>query len=183
MRRMLVVGSLVVMVLAGCGWTQTDFDSGRSRADALETKITAATAGSLELHSFPLAPSPLGVNPPALAAVVGNQLVTQQGADVVAYDATTCPRSDGGACTPLWTRTDSRFRASDGTHFVFTPGRRAPASSFEVTDAARNQSVGRCGAGLVGAGRVARVHADLPVRRQGRRRGRWVAVTARSRRT
>ena len=133
---MLLIGSLVVIVLAGCGWTQTDFDSGRSRANALETKITAATVGSLQLHSFPLTPSALGVNPPALAAVVGNQIVTQQGADVVAYDATTCPRSDGGACTPLWTRTN-RGWASDGTHFVFTPG-TGTGLSFEVTDVARN---------------------------------------------
>src|SRR6476659_8342520 len=84
---MLVVGTLVLVVLAGCGWTQTDFDSGRSRADAFESKITAANAGSLEQHAFPLAPSGPGLNPPTLAAVVGNQIVTQQGTDVVAYDA------------------------------------------------------------------------------------------------
>jgi hypothetical protein len=136
---MLAVGTLVAMVLAGCGWTQTDFDGGHSRANAFESKITAATAETLALHSIPLAPSPLGVTSPTLEAVIGNQLVTQQGKDVVAYDSATCPHADNSACTPLWTRPGSHFWASDGTHLVFsvspiTGGLR----TFEVTDAARN---------------------------------------------
>jgi len=140
MRRLaIVVGTLVVMVLAGCGWTQTDFDSGHSRANALETRITASTAGTLVPHSIPLTPSPLGVTPPTLEAVIGNQLVTQQANDVVAYDSATCPHANNTACTPLWTRAGARFWASDGSRLVFTS---SPITSglrtFEVTDAARN---------------------------------------------
>ena len=139
MRRALLVGALVTVALAGCGWTQVDFDSGRSRADGFETKITAATAGSLQLHSIPLTASPSGAAAPNLQAVVGNQIVVQQGNDVVAYDAATCPHSDNGPCTPLWIRTSSQFEASDGGHFVFTSldPNRTSDRTFTVTDAAR----------------------------------------------
>src|SRR6185503_6002946 len=91
MRRLLITSVVVGLALTACGWTQTDFDSGHSRANALETKITASTAGTLAVPSIPLPPSPNGVASPTLAAVIGNQLVMQQGNDVVAYDSATCP--------------------------------------------------------------------------------------------
>lgn len=139
MRRAVVVLAALTVGLAGCGWAQTDFDSGRSRANPLETKITAATVGSLERHSIPLPPSPSGVSAPTLRAVIGNQIITQQGDDVVTYDAATCPRTDGSACTPLWSRPGSRYWGGDGSHLVFGT---APLTTgdlgVEVTDGARN---------------------------------------------
>src|SRR5262249_36363113 len=98
------------------------------------TAITTETVGSMELHSLPLPSSPLGQAVPDLVAVVGNQMITQQGQDVVAYDTASCPRADG-PCTPLWTRAGSRFRGGDGAHLLCTTSSAAP--TFEVTDATR----------------------------------------------
>jgi hypothetical protein len=129
MRKALAVAALLAITLAGCGWTQADFDSGHSRANAFESAITPSTVGSMQLHSLPLGAQQ------TLVAVVGNQMITQQAQDVVAYDTATCPRADNGACTPLWTRSGSTYRGGDGTHLVFTTS--SAASTFEVTDAAR----------------------------------------------
>jgi hypothetical protein len=139
MRRTTVVVAALTLALAACGWTQVDFDAGHSRANSLETKLTASTIASLQLHSIPLATSTSDFAAPALRAVVGNQIITQQGTDVVAYDTATCPRSDNGPCTPLWTRSGAQFRGSDGSHLVFAPGTSGSTSgpSFEVTDSAR----------------------------------------------
>ena len=139
MRRTFVTAALLAVVATSCGWAQTDFDSGRTRTNPFENHITAAIVGSLQLHAVPLPPPSSGDSPPTLRAVVGNQIITQQGANVVAYDATTCPCTDSGVCTPLWTRTSTRFWGSDGSRFVFTVAPLTTGTlTVEVTDTACN---------------------------------------------
>jgi hypothetical protein len=152
MRRWTTIGAVVaVLAVAGCGWTQDDFDAGRSRGNELETTLTIANAPTLTDHTIP----------GTVVALVGNTLITQQGQDVVAFDRSTCPRADNGPCTPLWSRTGSQWGGSDGSHLVF---RGFGDTTFEVTDANENllwtgtaegTSLGSGGEGFVRLGHVA----------------------------
>jgi hypothetical protein len=132
MRRFGILVAAVTLVAVGCGWTQPEFDAGRSRGNDFETGLTVANAASLVTHTIP--PATPGT-PVKLAAILGSQIVTQQGSSVVAYDTGTCPKADNTACAPLWTVTNRRFLGSDGSSvMVFAGG----ASDVEVTDLARN---------------------------------------------
>src|SRR5689334_110678 len=71
----------------------------------------------------------------SVVAVLGDTVVAEQGSDVVAYDAASCPRADNGPCTPAWTRSSTTWAGSDGTHLVF--GGQG-GTTFAVTDASRN---------------------------------------------
>jgi hypothetical protein len=127
MRRISIGTIVVVLLLAGCGWTQRDFDGGHSNANPFETTITPANVGALEDH----------VLGPGATYVVDGWVVLNTGFGAVAYDRHACPRADGGACTPIWFRPGRYLTGSDGTSMVFTDtftGTRR----VEVTDLALN---------------------------------------------
>jgi hypothetical protein len=116
----------MAVAIAGCGgWTQQNFDAGRSRGNEFERGLTVANAPTLVHHTLA----------GTVVAVLGNTIVMQQGSDVVAYDAATCPHADNGPCTPLWTRSNTTWGGSDGTHLVFDG---PSGTTFEVTDVNRN---------------------------------------------
>src|SRR4051794_27957071 len=104
MRSRLTVGAVAMAVaIAGCGgWTQQNFDAGRSRGNEFERGLTVANAPTLVHHTLA----------GTVVAVLGNTIVMQQGSDVVAYDAATCPHADNGPCTPLWTRSNTTWEAA-----------------------------------------------------------------------
>src|SRR5690242_2344825 len=131
MRRALLIGAVLTTTLAACGWTQTGFDAGRTYSNPVESKITTANASTLQVHSIPGATkSPMSTerDPITVAAVLGNQIITQQNQNVIAYDRATCPRTDNGVCSPLWTRTFQQYLGSDGgTTMLFGRGSTDPA--------------------------------------------------------
>jgi len=125
MRRISIGTIVVVLLLAGCGWTQRDFDGGHSNANPFETTITPANVGTLEDH----------VLGPGSTYVVNGWVVLNTGFGAVAYDRHTCPRADGGACTPIWFRPGRYLTGSDGTSMVFTSTFMGPRD-VDVTDLA-----------------------------------------------
>src|SRR5689334_15804306 len=66
MRRLTIGAVLAVLVLAGCGWTQPDFDAGRSRGNEMETTLITANASSL-VHST--------ISASTVVGVIGNTII------------------------------------------------------------------------------------------------------------
>jgi hypothetical protein len=127
---MVITVAAVALALAGCGWTQPEFDAGRSRGNGFETSLTVTNASTLSAHSIPSQTAGVIAH---VIAVLGDQIITQQDSTVVAYDRKTCPNSGNTACTPLWTRSGF-YETSDGSNvivFLDSDG------TVEVTDLAR----------------------------------------------
>jgi hypothetical protein len=126
MRMRTVALVLFVLTLAACGWTQPGFDAGHDQTNPLETALTPANVGGLVQHTLTI-----GGHPITSYFVVGAWLIVNTDAGATAYDRHTCPRSDDGPCTPVWTRPGEQLRSSDGTTTMFfTTG----ASTFDAVD-------------------------------------------------
>jgi hypothetical protein len=114
-----------VLTLAACGWTQSDFDAGRDRANPLETKLTPENVGGLDQHTVAVAGHPI-----TSYFVVGNWLIVNTDAGATAYDRNTCPRSDDGPCAPVWARPGQQFRSSGPAVMFFSTG----PDTFDAVD-------------------------------------------------
>lgn len=88
LRSLAIVGAVATILLSACGWTQQDFDGGHSRANELETALTAANVGSLERHTVTVPNAKI-----VEAFTLANWLVLATTVGTVAYDRHTCPPS------------------------------------------------------------------------------------------
>jgi len=107
-------------LLTGCGWLQSGYDAGRSNGNEFENTITAANVAQLVDHSLP-APDP--TDPIGAYITANGRLFMANGANVYAFSASSCPRSDDGPCQIMWKRPmfSGGGIASDGqTLFVAT---------------------------------------------------------------
>ena len=123
----------LALAVAGCGWLQPGFDSGRSAANGAEHTITPANVAQLEQRTIPVGTSdPDGRSG---AIVIGDRLITSYRLTAMqAFDRRTCPSPASAACTPVWTAPDtpSFYAASDGTT-IFTAQKTATANVLYAT--------------------------------------------------
>lgn len=98
MRRVLIVGCLLGLVAAGCGWARPRFDAGNSGANPFETKIGAANVASLT-KSFSVASATASAIP---AFVVARNHIYVGGSPVRVFAADGQDGCVGATCSPQW---------------------------------------------------------------------------------
>lgn len=122
--RSLTLITILLTALSACGWTQPGFDSGHSRANGFETALTTTNVGGLEEHTVSLT----GIQ---RFFVVRGWIIVNTASGATSYDRKTCPRSDNGPCTPVWTRAGQPLMSSDGRSTMFFA---TGAGTFDAVD-------------------------------------------------